>query len=51
MAERKEQTKKHGVIFALWDGNKIQLEKRNKPTGKFFGYILVPGGELNKGKL
>lgn len=50
MAERKEKTEKHGVVFALWDGNKIQLEKRNKPTGKFFGYTLIPGGGVEVGE-
>ena len=50
MTERREKTEKHGVVFALWDGNKIQLEKRNKPNGKFFGYILVPGGGVEQGE-
>lgn len=43
MAERKDRSEKHGVIFALWDGKNIQLEKRIKP-GKFQGYTIIPGG-------
>jgi len=50
MAERREQIEKHGVIFALWDGEKIQLEERKKIGGKFFGYILVPGGAVEEGE-
>ena len=50
MVERGEQIEKHGVIFALWDGEKIQLEERKKIGGKFFGYILVPGGAVEEGE-
>lgn len=46
MKERRTVSEKHGVIFALWDGMKIQLEGRTMPGIKFYGYTIVPGGAV-----
>lgn len=46
MAERKTTIEKFGVIFAIWDGENIQLEKRDKPESAFFGFTLIPGGKV-----
>ena len=51
MVEARENTEKHGVIFALWDGINIQLEKRDKVGSKYEGFVLVPGGVLRWVKL
>jgi len=47
MAERRETLKKNGVVFALWDGENLQLEVRKKP-GNFFGFTIIPGGKVEK---
>lgn len=47
MIERGGYNKKQGVVFALWDGTKIQLEKRIK-KGKFQGFTIIPGGAVEK---
>lgn len=49
MAERKEMLRKNGVVFALWDGENLQLEVRKKP-GNFFGLTIIPGGKVEKGE-
>lgn len=41
---------KFGVIFAIWDGKSIQLEKRLKLGSKFFGLTIVPGGGVETGE-
>ncbi len=48
--ERKEKTEKHGVIFALFDGQKLQLEKRVEIGDPYYGYTIVPGGSLKSGE-
>ncbi len=48
MIERQVQQEYHGVIFAIFDGYKIQLEKRRK--GKYFGLNIVPGGAIEPGE-
>lgn len=45
MIETKETPQRHGVIFAIWDGCKIQLERRIAP-GEFKGFTLIPGGKM-----
>lgn len=47
MTERKEELERNGVVFALWDGENLQLEIRKKP-GKFFGFTIIPGGKVEK---
>ena len=47
MVERGGYNKKQGVVFALWDGAKIQLEKRIQP-GKYQGLTIIPGGASEK---
>lgn len=51
MSERRELIEKHGVIFVLWDGKTIQLERRSETTDKFFGFTIIPGGVLKLEKL
>jgi len=46
MVESSEITEKHGVVFILWDGEKIQLEKRLEEGTEFFGYTIIPGGAI-----
>jgi 8-oxo-dGTP pyrophosphatase MutT (NUDIX family) len=48
MVETEEVIEKHGVVFAIWDGEKIQLEKRLK--GKYEGEIIIPGGSVESGE-
>lgn len=48
MSERESSSEKHGVVFALWDGKHIQLEKRL--VGNFEGFIIVPGGGVEEGE-
>jgi 8-oxo-dGTP pyrophosphatase MutT (NUDIX family) len=50
MEERKEKTEKHGVIFVLFDGQKLQLEKRVEVGDKYYGYTVVPGGSVESGE-
>jgi len=50
MAERKETCEKHGVVFILFDGNKLQLEERMKPQDQYFGYTFIPGGKIEDGE-
>lgn len=50
MTERKEITEKHGVIFILYNKNKIQLEKRTQPDSTFYGYVIIPGGGIESGE-
>jgi len=50
MVETEEFPEKHGVIFALFDGEKIFLEKRIERSDRLFGYTIVPGGGLEKGE-
>jgi len=45
MLERETLFEKHGVVFALLSGNKIQLEKRIKED-EFEGMIIIPGGKV-----
>lgn len=45
MIERGGYKIEKGVVFAIWDGTKIQLEKRIK-TGEFQGLIIIPGGSI-----
>ena len=37
---------KFGVVFVLWDGKNIQLEKRTEKGDKFQGLTIVPGGAV-----
>lgn len=37
---------KYGVIFILFDGEKIQLEKRLTSKGGLRGFTIVPGGGI-----
>lgn len=48
MAERIWQYENHGIIFALFDGYKIQLETRKR--GKYKGLNIVPGGGVDQGE-
>lgn len=50
MVERKGLTEKHGVIFVIYDGQKIQLEKRVNKNDKYYGYITIPGGMVEQGE-
>lgn len=50
MTERKEINEERGVIFVLYDGNKIQLEERIKKEDRFYGYTIVPGGKVEFGE-
>ena len=50
MAERKEAHEKHGVVFILFDGKRLQLEERIKPQDQFFGYTVIPGGKIEPGE-
>lgn len=46
MTERKETVQKCVVIFALYDGQRINLEQRIEPGRKLTGYTIIPGGEI-----
>jgi len=46
--EREILPEKHGVVFALWDGKHIQLEKRL--AGNFEGFVIIPGGGVEEGE-
>lgn len=48
--ENHETTEKHGVIFVLFDGKKIQLEERTEQNDQFWGYLLIPGGGVESGE-
>lgn len=48
--ENKEKIVKHGVVFIIFDGEKIQLEKRLKKDDEYFGYFLIPGGKVEYGE-
>lgn len=50
MAERKEIKEKHGVIFVIFDGKKIQLEKRSEEKDKYCGFTFIPGGKVEAGE-
>lgn len=50
MAERKEIKEKHSVIFAIFDGRKIQLEKRSEAKDKYCGLTFIPGGKVEAGE-
>lgn len=46
--EQETPIERHGVVFALWDGKHIQLEKRLQ--GDFEGFIIIPGGGVEEGE-
>lgn len=50
MTERGETIAKHGVIFVIFDGKNIQLEKRIEKNKKYYGYVLIPGGGVEQGE-
>jgi len=50
MTEREETPEKNGVVFVLWDGKKIQLERRDTSDKLFFGFTIIPGGKIEKGE-
>jgi 8-oxo-dGTP pyrophosphatase MutT (NUDIX family) len=39
-----------GVIFCLYDGENIQLEKRLKEKQGLQNFIIIPGGEIEAGE-
>jgi len=41
-----QTVEKFGVVFVLWDGKNIQLEKRTEMGDKFQGLTIVPGGAV-----
>ena len=41
-------TVKHVVIFALYDGQRINLEERIEPGHRFTGYTIIPGGVIKQ---
>lgn len=49
-SERREVTNLYGVIFILFDGEKVQLEKRLRSKRGLGGFIIVPGGGIEKGE-
>lgn len=50
MKERTPTTNKNSVIFILFDGKNIQLEKRVEQNDKYLGHFLVPGGKVEPGE-
>jgi ADP-ribose pyrophosphatase YjhB (NUDIX family) len=44
--ERLDMRRRHVVVFLLWDGQKLQLEKRMNPDDRFYGFIWIPGGKV-----
>lgn len=39
-----------GVIFALYDGQEIQLEKRLTEKGGLKDFVIIPGGGIENGE-
>ena len=50
MVEKKETIAKNVVIFALYDGQLINLEERIEPGHRFTGYTIIPGGVIEHGE-
>ena len=48
--EAKENPEKHGVIMAIIKDGKIFIEERTDPTSTFYGFKIIPGGELKRMK-
>ena len=44
----KRLPEKEGVIFLLFKNGKFLLEDRKHPEKGYFGYIIIPGGKVEK---
>lgn len=44
----KIEPEKEGVIFLLFRNGKVLLEDRKHPQKPYFGYVIVPGGKVEK---
>jgi 8-oxo-dGTP diphosphatase len=50
MKERGETIVKNSVIFIIYDGKEIQLERRKEKNDPYYGYVLIPGGKVEQGE-
>ncbi len=48
--ERREEITKNSVVFFIFDGENIQLEKRIRRKDRYYGYVLIPGGKCEGGE-
>jgi len=51
-AERGERKRwqKEGVVFLIYEEGRVLLEERTRPDSGHYGYIIIPGGNVERGE-